>query len=89
MPADIAGLFLALLLDRCLFIDYPLYCDYFTHELDFNWTRHQQHLAALGQDPNSQEHAPRTLPSVKHSTGVGIPPLSPLFVLAGLMALWI
>ena len=57
-----AGFFLALLLERCLFVDFPFYNQHFAHELDFNWAHHQECLLRFGHDPNATENQPERVP---------------------------
>lgn len=45
-----AGLLMALLTERCLFINFPFYHKAFASELDFDWGRHQQRLLSFGHD---------------------------------------
>lgn len=45
-----AGLLLALLMERCLFVDFHFFNDYFAHELDFSWDRHAERLLAHGHN---------------------------------------
>ena len=56
------GLFLALLLERCLFVDFPFYNRHFAHELDFSWARHAERLLHFGHDANVTEHQPQRVP---------------------------
>lgn len=49
--APLAGFLLALLTERCLFVDVPPFGAFFRHELDFRWERHRERLAAAGHDP--------------------------------------
>ena len=56
------GLFLALLLERCLFVDFPFYNQHFAHELDFSWTHHRERLLRFGHDPNATENQPERIP---------------------------
>lgn len=41
---------LALLTERCLFINFPFYHKTFVPEMDFDWGRHSQRLLAFGHD---------------------------------------
>ena len=41
---------LALLTERCLFIDFPFYHKVFTPGLDFDWGRHTQRLQSFGHN---------------------------------------
>ena len=43
-----AGFLLALLTERCLFVDFDVFHSFFTHELDFGWGAHQVTLRLLG-----------------------------------------
>ena len=45
-----AGLLMALLTERCLFVNFPFYQKAFAPELDFDWGRHQQRLLSFGHD---------------------------------------
>lgn len=56
------GLFLALLLERCLFVDFPFYNQHFAHELDFSWAHHKERLLESGHDPNATENQPERIP---------------------------
>ena len=65
LPADsrqCTGLFLALLLERCLFVDFPFYNRHFAHELDFSWARHAERLLHFGHNANATEHQPQRVP---------------------------
>ena len=57
-----AGFFLALLLERCFFVDFPFYNQHFAHELDFSWAHHQERLLRFGHDPNATENQPERVP---------------------------
>ena len=64
-PADsrrCTGFFLALLLERCLFVDFPFYNQHFAHELDFSWGHHADRLLRFGHDANATEHQPQRVP---------------------------
>ena len=52
--ASAAAFLLALLTERCLFIDFPFYNTHFTHELDFNWERHAQRLLSHGYNVSAR-----------------------------------
>lgn len=67
----LAGFLLALLLDRCLYIDFPLFNDYFVHELNFNWGDHRARFLGHGHDPDSAENEPLQLPQSGSSTAAG------------------
>ncbi|CAK0786745.1 hypothetical protein CVIRNUC_009959 [Coccomyxa viridis] len=62
LPGIITGLFLALLLERCLFVDFPFYNRHFAHELDFSWAHHAERLLHFGHDANATEHQPQRVP---------------------------
>ena len=47
------GFFLALMLDRCLFVDLPFFNNHFAHDLDFNWKHQRERLLSSGHDPDS------------------------------------
>lgn len=68
-----AGLFLALLLDRCLFMDFPFYNKHFAHELDFSWAAHRARLLDFGHDPNATQNRPERLPFGYETIGGEIP----------------
>ena len=51
-----AGFLLALLTERCLFVDFAPFHTFFTHELDFAWERHQTRLAAAAHDVASRTY---------------------------------
>ena len=63
------GFFLALLLERCFFVDFPFYNHHFAHELDFSWRRHQQRLLTFGHDPNATESQPERIPGGYETIG--------------------
>lgn len=58
MFANQAGLLLALMMDRCLFVDFPFFNEYFEHELDFSWERHAERLLAHGHNVTAPENMP-------------------------------
>ena len=41
---------MALLTERCLFINFPFYIKTFVPEMDFDWNHHQQRLLSFGHD---------------------------------------
>lgn len=43
---------MALLTERCFFIDFPFYHRSFSPDLDFSWDNHAKRLAAFGHDVN-------------------------------------
>ena len=49
---------LALLMDRCLFVDFPFFEEYFEHELDFTWSRHARKLLGLGHNVTDPANSP-------------------------------
>ncbi|BDA47122.1 probable galactoside 2-alpha-L-fucosyltransferase [Coccomyxa sp. Obi] len=67
LPAVLTGLLLALITDRCLFVDFAFYEDLFQPDLDFSWNHHVERLLAQGHDPNKPPNEPRRLPG----TGTG------------------
>ena len=46
------GLLMALLTERCLFINFPFYHKTFLSEVDFSWEHHTQRLMSFGHDVN-------------------------------------
>jgi hypothetical protein len=48
VTARAAALLLALLTERCLFVDFPFFNSHFAHELDFSWERHAARLLGHG-----------------------------------------
>ncbi len=58
-----AGLLLALLMERCLFVDFHFFNEYFAHELDFSWNRHAARLHAHGHNASLPENRPKTFAS--------------------------
>jgi hypothetical protein len=55
-----AGFLLALITERCFFIDFPLYHKLFAPDLDFSWERHAARLrGSFGHDANATQ--PREL----------------------------
>ena len=65
LPSDsrhCTGFFLALLLERCLFVDFPFFNRHFAHELDFSWGVHAERLLRFGHDANATEHQPQRVP---------------------------
>ena len=53
-----AAFILALLTERCLFVDFPFYNTHFEQELDFSWANHKKRLMALGHDVTAPENVP-------------------------------
>ncbi|CAL5223455.1 g5974 [Coccomyxa viridis] len=49
-PSIITGLLMALLTERCLFINFPFYHKTFLSEVDFSWEHHTQRLMSFGHD---------------------------------------
>jgi xyloglucan fucosyltransferase len=47
------GFLLALVTERCFFIDFPFYHRTFVPELDFSWEAHVKRLAAHGHSVNN------------------------------------
>lgn len=43
---------MALMTERCFFIDFPFFHRVFAPELDFSWEAHKQRLAAFGHNAN-------------------------------------
>ncbi len=43
---------MALLTERCLFINFPFYHKTFLSEVDFSWDHHTQRLMSFGHDVN-------------------------------------
>ena len=41
---------MALMTERCLFIDFPFYPKTFRSEVDFNWQRYKERLLSFGHD---------------------------------------
>ena len=66
-----AGFLLALVLDRCMFVDFPIFNVYFQHELNFSWKDQQQQLIDQGHDPNSADNKPLQLPQSGTSSAAG------------------
>lgn len=66
-----AGFFLALVLDRCMFVDFPIFNEYFQHELNFSWKDQQQQLIDEGHNPDSGEDKPLQLPRSGSSNAAG------------------
>ncbi|BDA51570.1 probable fucosyltransferase 5 [Coccomyxa sp. Obi] len=58
LPSVVSGLLLALLMERCLFVDFHFFNEYFTHELDFSWDRHAERLLAHGHNASLPENIP-------------------------------
>jgi xyloglucan fucosyltransferase len=54
----LAAFLVALLTERCLFVDFPFYNTYFAHELDFSWERHSERLLAFGHNASAPENKP-------------------------------
>lgn len=50
-----AGFLIALLTERCFFIDFPFFHRAFAPDLDFSWAAHSQRLAAFGHDVNTSQ----------------------------------
>ena len=46
----VTGLLMALLTERCLFINFPFYHKTFLSEVDFDWGHHSQRLLSFGHD---------------------------------------
>lgn len=67
---NLAGLLLALITERCLFVDFAFYEDFFQPDLNFSWTPHVERLRAHGHDPTKPPNEPKPLP------GTSIGPLS-------------
>ncbi len=63
------GFFLALLLERCFFVDFPFYNKHFAHELEFSWKQHEQRLLDFGHDPNATENQPERIPGGYETIG--------------------
>ncbi|BDA47125.1 probable galactoside 2-alpha-L-fucosyltransferase [Coccomyxa sp. Obi] len=61
LPAVLTGLLLALITDRCLFIDFAFYEDFFQPDLDFSWKHHAERLVAHGHDPTKPPIEPKVL----------------------------
>jgi len=59
---------LALLMERCLFVDFPFFNMHFEHDLDFDWDRHAARLLALGHNASAPENAPKRIASGHPST---------------------
>lgn len=57
-----AGLLLALMMDRCLFVDFPFFNKYFDHELDFSWKRHAKRLLSHGHNATAPENMADRIP---------------------------
>lgn len=57
-----AGLLLALMMDRCLFVEFPFFNKFFDHELDFSWKRHAKRLLAHGHNATAPENVPDRIP---------------------------
>lgn len=57
-----AGFMLALMMDRCLFVDFPFFNKYFDHELDFSWKRHAKRLLAHGHNATAPENIAERIP---------------------------
>ena len=57
-----AGLMLALMMDRCLFVDFPFFNKYFEHELDFSWKRHAKRLLAHGHNATASGNMAERIP---------------------------
>ena len=66
-----AGFLLALLLDRCLFVDFPVFNDYFEHELSFSWEEQHRRLIGQGHDPDSPDNERTQLPKSGSSGAAG------------------
>ena len=50
------GFLLALLTQRCFFVDFSVFHSFFTHELDFSREHHQDRLVAVGHDVSSHTY---------------------------------
>ena len=57
-----AGLLLALMMDRCLFVEFPFFNKFFDHELDFSWKRHAKRLLAHGHNATEPKNIPERIP---------------------------
>lgn len=66
----LAGFLLALITDRCLFVDFAFYEDLFQPDLDFSWKHHVERLLAQGHNPRKPPNEPKRLP------GTGPGPIS-------------
>lgn len=55
-------------MERCLFIDFPFYDDFFEPELDFSWGNHHDRLLAAGHDTREEANIPKRINS-EHSAG--------------------
>ncbi|CAL8469681.1 g9222 [Coccomyxa elongata] len=62
LPSVVTGFLLALMMDRCLFVDFPFFNKYFDHELDFSWEHHAERLLAHGHNATAPEDAPLMIP---------------------------
>ncbi|BDA44693.1 hypothetical protein COCOBI_06-1710 [Coccomyxa sp. Obi] len=51
-PSVITGFLLALVTERCYFIDFPFYHRVMAPELDFSWDNHKARLLSFGHDVN-------------------------------------
>ena len=66
-----AGFLLALVLDRCIFVDFSIFNDYFQHKLNFSWKDQRQQLIDQGHDPDSANNKPLQLPQSGTSSAAG------------------
>jgi len=68
---------MALLTERCLFINFPFYIKTFVPEMDFDWNHHQQRLLSFGHDVT------KTPPHlIQVCTDMPIPYMKPVLCLA-------
>lgn len=56
------GFLLALLMERCLFVDFPFFNKYFEHELDFSWANHYERLLKFGHNATAPENIAQRIP---------------------------
>ena len=54
-----------------MFVDFPIFNEYFQHELNFSWKDQQQQLIDQGHDPNSADNKPLQLPQSGSSSAAG------------------
>lgn len=59
---------MALLTDRCLFVDFPFFTKHLEHTLEFSWAKHAARLLGLGHNTTAPENAPRRIASGHPST---------------------
>lgn len=55
-------------MERCLFVDYPFYEDFFEPDLDFSWARHKERLLAAGHDTREEANFPTRIDSTNTAT---------------------